>query len=291
MLTIINMIQKFSVIIASCDDPGLDNLINSFLGMDVMEGFSLNKIFVVRCGSKEQELPRARKIIFIEEKSRKGKSAAINKALRMIKDDVILLVSGDLSLKRNSVENLLKPLKNPNVGMSCSRPLTTNNSGFIGFLNSLVWDMHHIISTASPKGGEMVAFRNLSMEIPEDIAADEAYIESVVTGKGYSVAYASSSVVLSPGPVRLRDFIIQRRRIFSGHLQVKYRKGYTVSTMSSWRLMRAVLEYPGYKKSLGLKQMLWLISAVFIELYSRVCGFVDYKAGKVLFAWPLYEKK
>ncbi len=285
------MIQSFSAIIVTCGDKDVDVMLNTILKADAGIGFKLSKIFVVQCGDEKINYAGTDRVVLIKEKKREGKASAINKALKSVDGDVVMLASGDVGFRNNSIKKLLEPLKNPGVGMSCSRPLAAgSHKNFVGFLNSFVWDMHDIVSKMNPKGGEVIAFRNIVRKIPSNIAADEAYVESAIVGKGYSVCYAPSSVVISPGPFNLKDFVTQRRRIFSGHLQVRDLKNYAVSTMDYHCLINAIFEYIKHEKYMKPKRILWVVAAIFLELYSRFLGFLDHKTNRVLFVWPIYEK-
>lgn len=282
------MKQKFSVIVTSDNESSTGKLVDTMANCEHGENFILNKIFVVTCGDKE--IQENENVIIIKEATRKGKAAAINKALRLFKDEIVVLASADITINNDTIRNLLYPFSELSVGMSCSRPVSNDNAeSFAGFLNSLVWDLHHFVSETHPKGGELVAFRKVISEIPESIAADEAYIESKITGHGYKIAYVPSAMVSNYGPVALSDFITQRRRIFSGHLQVKSLNGYLVSTAKHKVVLRALLKYLR-KNPKSLKLAIWIFAAALIETYSRFLGFLDYKTNKVMFIWPRYKR-
>lgn len=90
----------------------------------------------------------------------------MNLALRRIKSDskldVIVVHNADVFPKKNMLKNLLKPFEDYSVGMTCIKPVSLNDSEkFVGFLNNLIWSLHHLISLESTKVGEVFAYRNV----------------------------------------------------------------------------------------------------------------------------------
>ncbi|MBI4177281.1 MAG: glycosyltransferase [Candidatus Aenigmarchaeota archaeon] len=283
------MRQKFSIIVTSFGDDA-SILIKDVLRSKVRKDFILDKIVLVKCGPDKFNFQADSRITVIEEKERRGKAAAINKALSRIKSGLVVLCSADIVLRKNALAALLQPFENPGVGMSSSRPVSMDDTKtYCGFLNFLVWEMHHIISEKRPKGGEMIAFRKVFDKIPENIAADEAFIESEIIKRGYRIQYAPFSMVMSSGPAHLSGFVMQRRRVFSGHLQVRKLNNYSVSTMDNLLLLKSLARCAAVRK-FGLKQAAWSVSAILVEMFSRFLGLMDYKSNKVLFMWPKYRR-
>ncbi|MBI1972253.1 MAG: glycosyltransferase [Candidatus Aenigmarchaeota archaeon] len=282
------MKQKFSVIIVSDNESNTGKLVSAVATCGYGGNFVLNKIFVVTCGNTDIDGNEV--VIVIKEAVREGKASAINKALKLVEDDIIVLASADISINDDTIQNLLRPLSDLSIGMSCGRPFSNDDpKTFVGFLNSMVWNLHHFVSVVVPKGGELVAFRKIMSEIPRDIAADEAYIESEIARRGYGIAYVPSAITGNYGPVTLPDFITQRRRIFSGHLQVRNLNGYTVSTANYKIVLKALMKYLELGPK-NLKSLVRMSTAIVVEAYSRFLGFLDYYTNNVMFVWPRYKR-
>jgi biofilm PGA synthesis N-glycosyltransferase PgaC len=72
------------------------------------------------------------------------------------------------------------------------------------------------------------------------------------------------------------DFIKQRRRNYAGHLHLKEKYGYRVSSMESGRVLRLA-----WGELLGALRLIWLLFALAsIEAISRVLGWWDYRVRK-----------
>jgi len=234
---------------------------------------------------------------------REGKASAINLALRTIRQEVIVLHSADTIPAPDAIEHLVRPFEDPEVGMTGSRPVPTNDPRrFMGYAAHLEWQLHHQISLHRPKMGEVIAFRNIFRQIPYDSAVDEASIEPLIRGQGLRLVYVPEAIIYNRGPETLSDFLKQRRRIYAGHLYVRDMLGYRVSTMSGRRILPLFLKeilfpsptppVPGQPaRRVGrLRHLVWGPLVAALELYGRLLGRWDYTIWRRKpFVWPVAE--
>ncbi|MBW6515127.1 MAG: glycosyltransferase [Candidatus Cloacimonetes bacterium] len=208
----------------------------------------------------------------ITEKERRGKSAAINTFLKEAKEDLILISSGDVIPEEITIEKMIEPFIDSSIGMTGAHPIPVNKTdSFVGYWVHLQWQLHHLIALQSPKLGEMVAFRNIMTSIPEDSAVDEASIEAIITENGFKLFYVPEAIVYNKGPESIMDFIKQRRRIAAGHLWLKRRNSYHVSTNQPQLLLSVLWD--------EIKRNPWklhfVILIVILEIWSRFLGWYD----------------
>jgi len=136
--------------------------------------------------------------------------------------------------------------------------------------------MEHQLCLEIPRLGELIAFRKLFDQIPPDVAMDEAFVEALVIRRGLQVRYAPDAVVFNMGPETVSDFVKQRRRNHAGHLHLKEKYGYEVSSMGSPRLAKLALE-----EIWGALRLIWILFVLAaIEGYSRILGWWDYRVHK-----------
>ena len=219
---------KFSIIIPSYREENLNKLLNNLLKQNLSK-HKLEKIIVVAGGYKKYHFLENKNIVIIKEKVRKGKASAINSVLKKISSNVVVLMSADVLPKKNTIRNLLNSFSDNDVGLTTGRPIPSNDpKKFMGFVNNLVWTLHHHISQERPKAGEIMAFRRLIKKIPKKLAADESYLESVISKKGYKIVYAPNAIVSNRGPRNISHFLKQRKRIFIGHLHIRKKYKYSV---------------------------------------------------------------
>jgi poly-beta-1,6-N-acetyl-D-glucosamine synthase len=179
------------------------------------------------------------RIAFIDEPVRKGKANALNILFSQAKKqyDILVLANADASPENGSIEALVTKLnENPTAGAVFAQPVPFKGPRGISYrIAKSIWKMHHIISQGpKPKlSGELCALRSACLqELPEKIATDEPYIEYSVLKQGYSILYLPEAIVRIRCPVKFRDLLNQRRRIWIGHMQLRKQLGFEVSTSS-----------------------------------------------------------
>lgn len=108
------------------EEAVINRKIDNFLALAYPED-SIS-LFIVSDGSSdatdriiaERALPR---VTLIRQKSRKGKTAALNLAAGMAGGDILLFTDADAMLRPDSVERLLRPFADPDTGLAGGRSL------------------------------------------------------------------------------------------------------------------------------------------------------------------------
>ena len=214
--------------------------------------------------------------LLIQEK-REGKSSAINYYLKNAQGDVIILESADTIPEEDTMEKLVLPFQDSKIGMTGAHPIPLNNPAtFMGFAAHLLWQLHHHVALNEPKMGEMVAFRNIVRNIPENSAVDEASIEAEIIKNGYQVAYVPEAIIKNKGSETIADFIRQRRRIHSGHLWLKDNFDHQVSTMDGIKIFHLLIDNFNW----SIKEILFTPCVIAMEMWGRFLGWYDYKIMK-----------
>jgi cellulose synthase/poly-beta-1,6-N-acetylglucosamine synthase-like glycosyltransferase len=214
--------------------------------------------------------------LHVQEK-REGKTSAINVFLRHATKDICVLESGDTVPHEDAIENMVRMFADPAVGMTGAHKIPVNTpEHIVGFLTHLRLKMEHQLCLEIPRLGELIAFRKVFDQIPPDVAMDEAFVEALVIKRGMQVRYAPDAVVFNMGPETVSDFVKQRRRNHAGHLHLKAKYGYEVSSMGSTRLAKLALD-----EIFGALRLIWILFVLgVLEGYSRVLGWYDYRFHK-----------
>jgi cellulose synthase/poly-beta-1,6-N-acetylglucosamine synthase-like glycosyltransferase len=215
----------------------------------------------------------------IVQDARLGKASAINAygRERDRRADAVAIVSADLILQPGCLQLLLDRLaESPRVGMVGPRPVPTNPRGsLMGNMVGFLWQLHHDISSESPKLGEVVVLRStLLRPIPEDCPVDEANLEAVVIAQGHELSYVAEAVVANRGPSNVREYFEQRRRIAAGHFWLRKRTGYAVPTLDVKRIAKHAVRYLTFSDA-GTDAS--YLTAAFLEGAARALGYFDYK--------------
>jgi cellulose synthase/poly-beta-1,6-N-acetylglucosamine synthase-like glycosyltransferase len=213
---------------------------------------------------------------FVQAK-REGKTSAINIFLANARENICVLESGDTLPHEDAIENMVRMFADPGVGMTGAHKVPVNTpEHIVGYLSHLRLKMEHQLCLEIPRLGELIAFRKVFDRIPSDVAMDEAFVEALVIRRGLQVRYAPDAVVFNMGPETLGDFIKQRRRNYAGHLHLKEKYGYRVSSLESGRVLRLALG-----EIWSALRLIWVLFALAsIEAISRVLGWWDYRVRK-----------
>lgn len=257
----------------------ISSLLTSLLSQTYWK--NITKIIVISSGSTDETdsivasfSKKYSKIILIKEKKRLGKAHAVNTFLNTTKDQILVLMSGDLLPKKKTLEFLVNHFQDEEVGIVGVRPIPLNKKNtFMGFAVHLLWSLHHYVSLSHPKMGEMIAFRRIFQKIPVLSAVDEVNIESLIRGQGYRAVYEPKAVVYNRGPETIEDFIKVRRRIYSGHLTAKHEYSYTVSTLNNFDVLIVLLRHIDF----SVNSLFYLGGTIFLEFISRILGYIDYR--------------
>src|SRR3989338_2087068 len=257
------------------------NLMESLLNQKLNK-VKIKEVIIVSSGSTDNTdeivgkySKKYKKIKLIVQKCREGKYSAINKFLKAAKSDILILESADTIPEEHAIENLCIPFKDSRIGIVASRPVPkSQNNGFMGFLIGTQWDMHHKMSLKKPKFGEMISFRKFFGRIGRT-AVDEEYIAMLIKESGYKPFYADNAIVYNFGPESIKDFLLQKRRINCGHLELKKRYGYKASSMDLCLKFKVFL-----KKFQNIKYMAknfhYMVFAFLLDNIGRVLGLWDY---------------
>ena len=218
------------------------------------------------------------------QQQREGKASAVNQFLSQAREKIVVMCSGDLLLAPDTIEQLVAPFADPEVGMTNGRPVPVNDPHrFMGFAAHMLWNLHHQINLNGFKAGELIAFRRIFERIPYYTVVDEANMEPIIRGQGYGVRYVSSAIVYNKGPETLKDFLSQRRRIYAGHLAIRDTLGYSVSTMSTRKIFGLVMRNLDWRP----RPFFWTCGVVAIEAYARLLGKRDYRNRRDHRMWEM----
>ncbi|MEA1972527.1 MAG: glycosyltransferase family 2 protein, partial [Candidatus Cloacimonadota bacterium] len=235
-----------------------------------------------------REMQKKNPIIkLIVEKERNGKSSAINLFLKEARSNIAVIESGDTVPHNDVLEKLISPFKDESVGMTGGRPSPINTSdNFIGFSVNLLWKLHHKMALKTPKLGEMIAFRKIFDKIPSKSAVDEASIEAIMHKNNLSLKYIPDAVIFNKGPENIKEFIIQRKRIMTGHLWLESKYNYKVVSQKKSLLIKITLSEMLHRPN----RIHWIFGTVFIEIYSRILGWIDFSLFKKNpFKWEIVK--
>ena len=265
------------------EESNIGRLLDGILRQHLFE-VEIAQIIVVASGCTDNTVPivqsfvaRDSRISLVVQEKREGKTAAVNVFLSRATEELCVLESGDTLPDEHAVENLVRMFRDPGVGMTGAHKIPVNTPDhLVGLFTHLRLRLEHQLCLDIPRLGEMIAFRRVVDRIPPDVAMDEAFVEALVIQRGLAVRYAPDALVYNTGPDTLQDFVTQRRRNHAGHLYLKAKYGYAVSSIQNTRVIKVVL-----KEIWGAVRLVWTLFLLgVLESWSRLLGWYDFAIRK-----------
>ena len=283
---------KISVgVCAYNEEKNIGSLLKNLL---TQQDLPLNSEIIVVCSGCTDSTPEIvqalrswdNSVKLITENERRGKARALNYIFeRASASEVLILTNADAFPESGSLMKLVKALEKANLGAVTGRPIPLSKSGKLSNrIVRLIWDLHHKVSVCESvkMSGELCALRpSYVKEIPTNLATDEPYIEMLIRRQGYKIAYDPEAIVYIKGPESIREIIKHRRRIWTGHLQIKQTQDFVVSTSDFRKILSTLIK--SFKLNLGELPVL----AVFIalDLYSYLLARYDLSKSRIPFVW------
>ena len=286
------MIRCTVGVLAHNEAHNIQQVLHALLAQELKE-VAIAEIVVIASGCTDNTVELARHIatshpvvrVEVEEK-RTGKAAALKHLITMARGEVIVLVGADTLPEPTAVEHLVAPFADATVGMTGARVIPLNApTKWLGFAVQMLWHVHHQLALRHPKLGELVAFRNVVGDFPANTSTDEAAIEALIVAKGLRLVYVPKAVVFNRGPERASEFLLQRRRIFAGHMSIAMRYRYFTSSMRMRYMVPLVVEaircYPRF--------FLWTFAAIAVESWARLLGTMDALRKRETPVWQMAD--
>lgn len=162
-------------------------------------------------------------ITTLHQPERRGKAAAINRAVTMAKHDILVFTDANTFLNKTSLEVIMTALLQNDAGAVCGekriQPLPQKK-----YAESVYWKYESILkklesATGSVVGaaGELFAVKKECFEpIPENIILDDFWLSMRIRQKGFRILYEPNATATEQPPQNLNDDFTRRTRIAAG---------------------------------------------------------------------------
>jgi glycosyltransferase involved in cell wall biosynthesis len=278
-------VQKVSIgVIVRNEEKNIQNLLQS-LSIQKLNDLVIDEIIVVSSGSEDDTnrivLKQGKKdtrVRLVIQNEAQGKASGINEFLEESRNEIVIVTSGDVVFNEKTIQNLVSPLLlDKRCGLASAKPIPTNDSrSFMGTVTEIHWRLHNKLE----RHGETIAFRKrLIDQIPNEVSADEAYVEAAVHQRAFKTVQVSDSIVFNKGSENLTEFLNQIRRHYAGHLFIKAQESYLVSSMTLKGSAKIVIELTKYLREYP-KKSYQVVAYVLLESLGRVLGIWDFYVRK-----------
>ncbi len=190
------------------------------------------QILVVSDGSADKTPEIAKRYIpygieILHEPARRGKMAAINRALPYARGEIVVFSDANNYYQPDTILKLVRPFGNPDVGAVTGAKVIGQGDGNLGASEGLYWKYESFIKTQESRAGsctsaagEVLAIRrNLFSPPPDNVINDDFYIAMQIVRNGYRLVYAPDAKSIERVSPSAQDEITRRTRINAGRFQ------------------------------------------------------------------------
>ena len=175
---------------------------------------------------------------------RRGKTAAMNRAIPKIQTGIIIMTDANTMINPGAIKEIVRLFNDPSVGCVAGekRVMARNNEHTAAKGEGLYWKYESTLKrwdyelySAMGAAGELCAIRKeLFDPIPEDTLLDDFILSMSMIVKGYRIAYTPYAYAFEYGSANIEEESKRKRRIAAGGLQ------------SIWRLKNLMnpIKYP-----------------------------------------------
>jgi biofilm PGA synthesis N-glycosyltransferase PgaC len=171
-------------------------------------------------------------IVLLHNPERKGKVAAMNRAMKFVKSPVVVFSDANTLLNKESVKNIVRHYENPEVGGVAGEKkivdFSHNSAASVGegaywkyesFIKKLDSSYYSVVGAA----GELFSIRTeLFEEINENVLLDDFVISLRICQKGYRIIYEPESFAMETPSFSIQDEQKRKIRISAGGFQAMY---------------------------------------------------------------------
>lgn len=158
---------------------------------------------------------------------RRGKMAAINRALPEAWGDVVLFSDANNMYAEDTLRHIVAPFSDPTVGAVSGAKSIIKGDGALGDSEGLYWQYESFVKKQETKlsscagvAGEILAIRRELFEAPPDhIINDDFYMAMRFIKRGYRVVYAPKARSYERVSLSAQDEVARRSRIIAGRYQ------------------------------------------------------------------------
>ena len=168
------------------------------------------------------------RILHLHEPERKGKSAAMNRAMRFVKTPIVIFCDANTLLNRECVREMVKYYLDPAVGgvagekkvLSGKKEGAVAGEGIYWKYESALKRMDAELFTVVGGAGELFSLRTeLYEEMSPDILLDDFVLSMKVCQKGYRVQYEPKAFAMETASASMQEEQKRKIRISAGAFQ------------------------------------------------------------------------
>ncbi len=180
--------------------------------------------------NSENILKKTKGIKLLFEKQRKGKTAAINRAMQTVKTPITVFSDANTMLSKKAIRNMAELLSHSNVGCIAGEKRIIYNKtdkasaageGQYWNYESFIKKLESSFGSTMGAVGELYAIKtSLFDPPPENTILDDFMVSMDIAEKGYKIVYSSEAFAQENSSFNIREEMKRKSRIAAGGFQV-----------------------------------------------------------------------
>lgn len=169
---------------------------------------------------------RQQGIIGLHKKEREGKTAALNRAVAIAKNEILVFSDANSMFEKNALKLLVRHFHDPKIGgVSGRKSILENQARKASGGDNLFWKYESLLKQAESDigsiptaDGEIFAMRkNLYKKIDPNIINDDMALTLNILTEGFRVIYDSEALTFEEASITLKDdFNVKSRMVYGG---------------------------------------------------------------------------
>lgn len=189
------------------------------------------KITWVTDGSNDRTnelLTAYQRVEVLFEPPRRGKSAALNRAMNYVQTPIVIFTDANTMVSRDAVKEIVTQFTDPNVGcvagekriMQLKEQDATAGEGVYWKYESILKSLDYRLYSAVGAAGELFAIRSsLFVRLPDDTLLDDFVMSMKIAQQGYKIAYCKKAYAIESASEDIRQEAKRKVRISAGGIQ------------------------------------------------------------------------
>ncbi|MBN1118018.1 MAG: glycosyltransferase [Bacteroidales bacterium] len=165
---------------------------------------------------------------------RKGKTAALNRAMNFVKTPYTVFTDANTMLKPNTIEQLVKHFQDKRVGCVAGEKkiISTAKDNAAGSGEGLYWNYESLLKKLEARvgsvlgaAGELYAIQTKLYEAPDEkFVLDDFIVSMNIAQKGYKIDYEAKACAIENASYNITEEMKRKVRIAAGGFQVLFSK-------------------------------------------------------------------
>lgn len=166
------------------------------------------------------------KVLF--EAPRRGKSAALNRAIQFVDSPIVIFTDANTMLNKEAIQVIVSEFTNPQVGCVAGEKRVKQNisqdatagEGFYWKYESFLKNLDYRLYSAVGAAGELFAIRtSLFVHLPDDTLLDDFIMSMKIAQDGYKIAYCKEAYAEEEASEDISQETKRKIRIAAGGMQ------------------------------------------------------------------------